>query len=134
MLKDSERYILTTDKASVIRDVLPLVSAAIKSELRITPDTCRSLDAFAKSCCDGMILEPRKPKEPPTNIYPWVKKPRVSRLGRVLVVTRDATFPEILNVTEVPRRPHFPSQHLTSSLRAPGRTLFGTLRVVHPQS
>ncbi len=134
MLKDSERYILTTDKVSVIQDVLSLLFAAVKSERDITPDTCPSLEAFAKGNCDRMILELRRPKEPSAGIRPWVRRLQVSRLGRAPVVTGDATSSEIeiLNEIEVLRHPHFPSQHLTSRLRIVSRTLFETLRPAQP--
>ncbi|MEJ2008327.1 MAG: hypothetical protein P8Z30_09280 [Acidobacteriota bacterium] len=134
MLKDSERYILTTAKASVIRDVLSLVFAAVKSDADGIPDTSPSLETFVKSGCDRMILELRRPKESPAGVSPGVRNLRVSRLGRVLVVTGKATAPGILREIEALRRPRFFPEHLASGLVAPVRTLFHTLRLAHPQN
>ena len=134
MLKDPERYILTSAKVSLIRDVLSFVLAEARSEGAITPGSFPSPEAAAKGGCDRMILELRRPKEPAPGISPRVRNLRTSRLGRVLVVTGDATAPEILHAIEALRRPHFSPQLLTSSLRAFTRTLFCTLRLAHPQA
>ena len=106
MLQDSERFILTTAKASLIRDLLPLVFTAAKSEADPSPRTYQSLEAFEKGGCDRMILELRRPQEPFSDNSPRVRKLRVSRLGRVLVVTGDAAIPEILHDIEAVRRSH----------------------------
>ena len=134
MMKDSERYILTTEKASVIRDVLSLVFAAVKAEGAATPDASPSLETFAESGCDRMILELLRPKEAPEGVLPMVRNLRISRLGRVLIVTGKATGPEILQDIEAIRRPHFFPELLTSGLTAPVRSLFHTLRLSNPQN
>jgi hypothetical protein len=134
MLKDPERYILTTAKVSVMRDVLSLVLAEAKSEGAVIPGAFRSLEVVANTGCDRMILELRRPKEPAVGIPPRVRKLRASHLGRVLVVTGDTTAPEILNEIDALRRPHLPFRHLTSGLLTFVRTLFCTLRLAHPQN
>ncbi len=134
MMKDSERYILTTARASVMRNVLTLVFAAGTSEDEGIPGANPSLETFAKSGCDRMILELQRPKEPPAGISPRVRNLRVSRLGRVLVVTGKATAPGILHDIDAVRRPRFFPGHLASGLFAPVRTFFHTLRLSDPQS
>jgi len=134
MLKDSERYILATARASVIRDVLSLVFAAVKAEGDAIPGTGPSFETFAKSGCDRMVLELQRPNEPPAGISPRVRNLRVSRLGRVLVVTGKATAPGILHDLEALRRPRFFPEHLASGLVAPVRTLFRSLRPADPQN
>lgn len=124
MLKDSERFILTTAKASLIRDLLSLLLAAAKSEVDESPDTYQSLEAFEKGGCDKIILELRRPKAPFSDISPRVKKLRVSRLGRVLVVTGEATTPEILREIETVRRSHVLPKEVTSVLLALVHTHF----------
>jgi hypothetical protein len=134
MLKDPERYILTTAKVSLMRDVLSFLLEEAHSAGAIIPGTFPSLAAAAMGGCDRMILELRRPKEPAPGISPRVRNLRRSRLGRVLVVTGDATTPEILHAIEALRRPPFFPQHLTSSLLAFAHTLSCTLRLAHPQA
>jgi hypothetical protein len=134
MLKDPERYILTTAKVSVMRDVLSLVLEEVKSEGTVIPGAFPSFEAVANAGCDRMILELRRPKEPAAGISPRVRKLRTSRLGRVLVVTGEATVPEILHEIDALRRPHISFQHLTSGLRTFVRTLSCTLRLADPQN
>ncbi len=135
MLKDFDRYILTTDKASVMRDVLSLVSTAeLKSEGAGTHGSCLSLDALAKDGYDRMILELRRPKEPAAGTSPKVRNLRTSHLGRVLVVTGDATAPEIFHEIDGLRRPRLFPRYLKSGLLAFGRTIFSTLRLANPQN
>ncbi len=133
-MKDSERYILTTERASVMRNVLTLVFAAGRSGDDGITGANPSLDTFAKSGCDRMILELQRPKEPLAVISPRVRNLRIFRLGRVLVVTGKATSPGILRDIEAMRRPRFFPEHLASGLFAPVRTLFHTLRLSNPQS
>lgn len=134
MLKDSERFILTTAKASVIRDALSLVFAAVRPETDKIPGTSPGLETLAKSGCDRMILELRRPKESLAGVSPGVRNLRVSRLGRVLVVTGKATAPGILHDLEALRRPRLLPENLASGLVAPVRTLFHSLRLAHPQN
>ena len=133
MLQDNERYILTTDKPSVMRNVLSLVSAGARSEGAATHVSCLSLDAVAKDGCDRMILELRRPKEPTAGTLPGVRNLRTSHFGRVLVVTGDATGAEILREIDAVRHPYSP-RHLKSGLRALGRTIFCTLRLADSQN
>jgi hypothetical protein len=134
MLQDPERYILTTAKLSVMRDVLTFVLEEVQSEGAVIPGTFPSFKAVTNAGCDRMILDLRRPKEPAVDISPRVRKLRTSRLGRVLVVTGEATVPEILQEIDTLRRPHFPFQHLTSGLLTFVRTLSCTLRLADPQN
>ena len=110
-MKEGERYILTTGKASVIRDALCLVLARVQSEGDLTPGSCESLAAFARERCDRLILDLRTVKEPPVGIDPGVRNLRASHLGQVLVVTGEVAGSEILHEIEALRRPHrFPQQ------------------------
>jgi hypothetical protein len=133
MLQDNERYILTTDKPSVMRNVLSLVSAGARSEGAATHVSCLSLDAVAKDGCDRMILELRRPKGPVAGIFPRIRNLRTCRFGRVLVVTGDATVPELFREIDVLRHPYSP-RHLGSGLLAFGRTIFCTLRLADFQN
>lgn len=134
MMEDNERYILSTAKASVMRDVLALLFAAARSGDDSISGASPSLETCAKSGCDRMVLELLRPKEPPTGMSARVRNLRVSRLGRVLVVTGQATVPGILHDIDVVRRPRFFPEHLASGLFAPVRTLFHTLRLSSPQN
>lgn len=127
MMQDRERYILTTDKPSIMRNVLSLVSARAES------DGAEIQDAAAKDGCDRMILELRRPKVPAAGIFPKVTNLRTSRFGRVLVVTGDATVPDLFREIDALRHPYSPRQ-LTSGLRAFGRTIFCSLRLADPQN
>ena len=133
MLKDPERYILTTARVSVMRDVLSRVLEEVTSGGAETAVTVPSYEAAASNGFDRMILELRRPKEPAAGIAPRLKNLRTSRLGRVLVVTGEATAPEILREIDQLRRPHLPIQHLTSGLLAFARSLSSTLRLADPQ-
>lgn len=134
MMKDSERYIITTAKASVIRDVLSLVFSAVNSEEDMILGDHPSLETFVKSGCDRIILELRRPEGPSIAIFPKIRNLRISRLGRVLVVTGKATTPGILDDLDTLRRPHIIPKNLTSGLLAPVRTVFRTLRLADPQN
>jgi hypothetical protein len=114
MLTDIERYVLTTGKASVIREVLSLVLAGVKSEGDVSPGTYPSLESVVKNGCDRMVLELRRPKEPSACISPGVRNLRANRLGRVLVVTGDVAAPGILHEIEALSRPHFFHKYVTS--------------------
>jgi len=127
-LKDSERYILTTGKASVMRDVLAFLHARAESEGETIPRTLPGPEEFAKAGFDRMILELRRPKSPWVGDSPTVKNLRSSRLGRVLVVTGDAASPEILREIDALRRPRLIPAHLASGLVSPVRTLIHSLR------
>lgn len=124
MLKQDERYILTTGKASVIRDALSLVLAGVKSEGDLTPGSRERLGALTRECCDRLILDLRTAKELPSGISPKVRNLRVSHLGQVLVVTGEVTGSEILDEIEALCRPHFSPGHLASSLLAFVHMLF----------
>lgn len=123
-MKYRGRYVLTTGKVSVIRAVLSLVLAEVKSGGDVAPGTYQSLQAFAKDGCDRMILELRRPKEPPAGISPRVRNLRASHMGQVLVVSGEITAPEILHEIEALARPHFSPKHVISGLLAFVRTLF----------
>lgn len=132
-MQDNERYILTTDKPSIMRNVLSLVSAGANSEGAAIQGAGCCLDAAAKDGCDRMILELRRPKGPAAGIFPKVKNLRTSRFGRVLVVTGDATVADLFHEIDALRHPHSPRQ-LTSGLLAFGRTIFYSLRLADPQN
>lgn len=123
-MKQGERYILTTGKASVIRDALSLVLAGVKSAGDLTPGSRERLGALTREHCDRLILDLRTAKELPSSISPRVRNLRVSHLGQVLVVTGEVTGSEILHEIEVLRRPHFSPGHLASSLLAFVHMLF----------
>ena len=127
MMKDPERYVLTTSKAPVIQDVLSLVLGMVKSERNLAPGTIPSLEAYTKNGCNRMILELRRPKQSPVGISPTVRNIRVSHLGEVLVLTGDATAPEILREIEAIRRPHFSLQYLATGMVAFGHLFFSAL-------
>lgn len=116
MLQDSQRYVLTTRKASVIRGVLSLLLAGVKSEGDVTPGTYQSLDLLAKNGCERMILELRRPKQSPVGISRTVRNIRVSHIGQVLVVSGEVGGLEILHEIEMLRRPRFSFQSLITKL------------------
>ena len=128
MLQDPDRYFLTTGNASVMRNVLSFVSARDKSEGALSPE------AVEKDRWEKMILELRRPKEPAAGVAAEVKNLRTSHLGRVLVVTGDATSPEILDEIDALRRPQFSLSWLTSGLVAFGRTVFCSLWLADSQN
>lgn len=134
MLKDRERYILTTARASVIRSVLSLVLARLKPEVAATPANFPEIEDVMMDGCDRMILELRRPKESVSGVGPGIKNFHASRLGRVLVITGEATTPEMLREIETLRRPHFSPQYLASSLHSFVHTVSSTLRLAHPQN
>ena len=134
MLKDTERYILTTARASVIRNVLSLVLARLKPEVNANPATNPGLEAVLLDDCKNMILELRRPKESECRVKPAIRNLRISRLGRVLVVTGEATSPEMLREVEELRRPHFYPHHLASSLHAFAHTISCTLHLAPPEN
>jgi len=125
-LKDFERYILTTAKASLIRDVLAYLLA--KAEGEAVPRTLPGPEEFSKAGYDRMILELRRPQSPCAGAFPTVKNLRSSRLGRVLVVTGDAATPEVLREIDALRRPRLFPEQLTSGLVSPVRLLIRSLR------
>ncbi len=127
-MKKGERYILTTGKASVIRNALYLVLAGVKSEGDLTPGTREGLSALVKERCDRLILDLRMAGEPPGSISPRVRNLRVSHLGEVLVVTGDVTAPGMIREIEALHHPHSSSQHLASSLLAFAHMLFFLIR------
>jgi hypothetical protein len=134
MLQDPERYFLTTDKASVMRRVLSFVSAAgAKAESSVAHGSCLSLEDASKDGCDRMILELRRPMAPAAGAPPKVRNLRTSHFGRTLVVTGDATTPEIFHEIDALRHPYSPRQ-LKSGLLAFGRTIFYSLRLTDPQN
>ena len=128
-MQDNERYILTTNKASVIRDVLSLVFEAVGSEDDGNPGGDTGIETFAESGCDRMILELQRPKGTAAGISPRVRNLRISRLGRVLVVTGKATSPGILRDLDARCSPWFFPRNLASDLAAPFRSLFRTLHL-----
>ncbi len=132
-MQDTERYILTTDKPSVMRNVLSLVSAGVRSEGAEPQGAGLCLDTVAKDGFDKMILELRRPKGPVAGIFPRIRNLRTSRLGRVLVVTGDATVPELFREIDALRHPYSP-RHLRSGLLAFGRTIFCSLRLADSQN
>ena len=134
MLKDPQRYILTTANLSVMRQVLSLLLGEVKSEGGVIPAPFPNLEVFANDGCDRMILELLRPKEAPEGVLPVIRNLRISRLGRVLIVTGKATGPGILQDIEAVRRPHFFPELLASGLAAPVRSLFHTLRLSNPQN
>lgn len=134
MLMDIDRYVLTTDKPSVMRHVLSLVSTAgVKAESAVAYDCGLNLDAVRKGGCNKLILELRRPMEPAAGAPPKVRNLRSSRFGQTLVVTGDATTPEIFREIDALRHPYSPRQ-LKSGLLAFGRTIFYGLRLTDPQN
>lgn len=128
MLQDPDRYFLTTGNPSVMRNVLSLVTARDKSDSALNPE------AIEKDRWEKMILELRRPKESAAGAAPEVTNLRTSHLGRVLVVTGDATAPEILDEIDALRHPQFSLRWLTSGLLAFGRTVFCSLWLADPQN
>lgn len=128
MLQDPDRYFLTTGDASVMQNVLSFVSARDKSEGALAPE------AVANDRWDKMILELRRPKEPAAGAAPQVKNLRTSHFGRVLVVTGEATAPEILDEIDALRHPQFSLRWVTSGLLAFGRTVFCSLWLADSQN
>lgn len=124
MLKNSERYVLTTGKASVIRDALVLVLAGVKPEGDLSPARRERIEAFARVHCDQLILDLRTAEDRPGGISPRVRNLRVRHLGQVLVVTGEAAGPEILHDIKALSRPHFSPQYLSAALLAFVHTLF----------
>ena len=128
MLQDPDRYFLTTGNPSVMRNVLSLVTARDKSDGALNPE------AIENHRWEKMILELRRPKESAAGAAPEVTNLRTSHLGRVLVVTGDATAPEILDEIDALRHPQFSLRWLTSGLLALGRTVFCSLWLADPQN
>lgn len=118
MLQDPDRYFLTTGNASVMRNVLSFVSAGVNPVGALSPE------AVEKDHWEKMILELRRPKEPAAGVAAQVINLRTSHFGRVLVVTGDATGPEIFDEIDALRRPQFSLKWLTTGLLAFGRTVF----------
>lgn len=123
-MQEGERHIFTTGKASVIREELSVLFAAVNYEGDIIPGTRERLEAFAKEGCDRLVLDLRTVKDPPGGIAPGVRNLRVSQLGPVLVVTGEVTNPQILHEIEALRRTHSFPQHLASGLLAFVHMLF----------
>lgn len=133
-MQDIDRYVLTTEKASVMRHVLSLVSTAGgKPESALARVRAPGFDVVATGDCDRMILELRRPSEPAAGASLKVRNLRTSRFGRTLVVTGDATTPEIFREIDALRHPYSPRQ-LTSGLLAFGRSVFCSLRLTDPQN
>lgn len=116
MLKDRERYVLTTGKASVIRDALSLVLAGVKREGDLSRATRERIETFARGHCDQLILDLRTAEDRPGGISPRVGNLRVRHLGRVLVVTGEAAAPQILHDIKALSRPHLSPQYLGVAL------------------
>lgn len=133
-MQDIDRYVLTTEKASVMRHVLSLVSTeGVNTGNAAVRESGLSLETVAKGRCDRMILELRRPIAPAAGIPPKVRNLRTSQFGRTLVVTGDATTPEIFREIDALRHPFSPRQ-LKSGLLAFGRTIFYGLRLADPQN
>jgi hypothetical protein len=128
MLQDPDRYFLTTGDPTVMQNVLSFVSARDRSEGALAPE------AIEKDRWEKMILELRRPKEAASVAAPEVTNIRTSHIGRVLVVTGDATAPEILDEIDALRHPQFSFRWLTSGLLAFGRTIFCSLWLADPQN
>lgn len=124
MLKERDRHILVTEKASVIRDVLSVLVAEVKSEGGATPGTHERLEAFAKEGCGRLVLDLRTVKEPSGGISRGVRNLRASQLGPVLVVTGEVAAPRILHQLEAPRHSHSFPRHVASGLLAVVHMLF----------
>lgn len=123
-MKQGERYILTTGRASAIRDALSLVLAGVKSEGDLTPGSRERLGVLTREHFDRLILDLRTAKELPSGTSPRVQNLQVSHLGQVLVVTGEVTGSDILHEIEALRRPHFSLGHIASSLLAFVHMLF----------
>lgn len=123
-MKECERYILTTGKASVIRDALSLVLAGVNSEGNLIPGTRKRPETFIGKQCDRLILDLRTAEGLPSAISQRVRNLRVSHLGRVLVVTGDVATPGILREIEALSHPHFFPKYAVSGLLALVSMLF----------
>lgn len=99
-MKEGERYVLTTGKASVILGALSLLLAGGKSEGNLTPGSRERLETFVSERCNRLILDLRRAKELPGAVAPKVRNLRVSHVGPVLVVTGQVTSFEILHEIE----------------------------------
>ena len=123
-MKETARCVLTTEKASVIQNALSALLAGVSPEDGTTPGTRERLAAFAKQGCDKLILDLRMAEKSSGRISPGVRNLRASQLGPVLVVTGDATSPELIHQIEALRHAHSFPRHLTSGLLAFVHMLF----------
>jgi hypothetical protein len=124
MLKDRERYVLATSKASVIRKALSLVLAGAKSEGDVSADVYQSLELLARNGCERLVLDLRAAIGFPAGTAPRFTNLRASHLGHVLVVTSEATAPQILQEVRALCGSHFSPQYLAAGLLAIAHTLF----------
>lgn len=110
-LKESRRRVLTIGKASVIRDVLSLVLAAVKSEGAGPSGARQRLEALAREHWDRLILDLRTVQEPAGGGLAGVSNLRVCCIGGVPVVTGEVSTPEIFRqiraLSHPPLRPRF---------------------------
>jgi hypothetical protein len=105
-MRKGERHVLIADKASVIRDALSILTAAIESEGNVSPGTRERLEAITVEECESLILELRAEGDPCGGISPGVRNLRISHIGRDLVVSCEITSPHILQQITDLRRPH----------------------------
>jgi hypothetical protein len=124
MLKKGERHVLAIGKASVIRKALSLVLEGVKSAGDASPDTCQSLEVFARNGCGRLLLDLRTARELPAGTAPRVWNLQANHLGQVLVVTGDVAAPDILQEVRALCRPHFSPQYLAAGLLALAHMLF----------
>lgn len=126
-MEEGRRRVLTLEKVSVIREVLTLLLAVVKSESTRSPGALQRLEALAWERCDRLILDLRTAIEPAVGVPPGIGNLCVSRLGEVLVVTGEVSTPEIYRkiraLNRSPLRSRFLNFGHAASLPAIIRTL-----------
>lgn len=107
----NERHVLTINKQPVIKRVLDALSAGVKSDGSLPPETRKWLEEFSKKGCDRLILNLRVIKPPFGGTAAAIRNLRICLVGGVLVVTGQVTRPWILLIRDQSRRRFFP-RHL----------------------
>lgn len=117
-LKEGRRRVLTIGDRSVIRDVLSLILAAVRSGCAGCPDARQRLETLAGERWDRLILDLRTVIEPAGAVPPAVRNLRISCVGGVAVVTGEVSTPEIFRKIRALSHPPLRAQFLHAGLVA----------------
>jgi hypothetical protein len=117
-VKEDDRRIVITERASVIRNAFSVLLTGIESEGDATPGTREILQEFSKQDCHNLILDLREVEEPFAGAPIGIRNLHASRVGRVLVVICEIDAPRIFQQIENLCRPRFFPKQWTSGLAA----------------
>ena len=95
-MEEGKKHVFIADKASIIRDALSILRAALEPESDVSPGAREKLEAISKEECDNIILELQVEGESCGGMSPGVRNIRTSYMGRVLVVRCEIADPRIL--------------------------------------